>query len=148
MPAKDTFHDSVRNALMKDGWTITHDPFRIAVGQKDVFVDLGAERVLAAEKGGERIAVEVKSFQGPSDIRDLETALGQYVLYRSLLSRAEPDRTLFLAVPVSVFSGTMEEPIVRPVIEDMRVALLAFDAQAEVIVRWKTWPSTGESSAT
>ena len=97
MPAKDRYHDTVKQALIKDGWTITHDAYTLTVGQKDVFVDLGAERPIAAEKGGEKIAVEVKSFVSPSDIRDLENAVGQYAFYRSLLARYEPERRLFLA---------------------------------------------------
>jgi hypothetical protein len=119
MPAKDIYHNSVKNALIKAGWTITHDPYILTFGQRDVFVDLGAEHLLAAEKGTEKIAVEIKGFQGASDIRDLEIALGQYVFYRSLLTRFEPERKLFLAVPASVFASTLDEPIARPVIEDL-----------------------------
>jgi hypothetical protein len=138
MPAKDIYHDSVKKALIKAGWTITHDPYVLTFGQRDVFVDLGAEQLLAAERGTEKIAVEVKSFQGVSDIRDLEIALGQYVFYRSLLVRFEPERKLFLAVPASVFASTLDEPIARPVIEDLAVALIAFDPQQEVITKWTT----------
>ena len=137
MPAKDVYHHTVRHALIKDGWTITHDPYTMAFGQKDVFVDLGAERLLAAEKGREKIAVEIKSFRGSSDIRDLEDALGQYVFYRSLMHRFEPDRKLFLAVPQSVMVSTLEEPIARPALEDLSVALMAFDPTQEVVVTWK-----------
>jgi hypothetical protein len=138
MPVKDIYHESVKKAMIKDGWTITHDPYVLTFGQKDVFVDLGAERILAAERGSEKIAVEIKSFQGASDIRDLENAVGQYVFYRSLLTRFEPDRKLFLAVPESVFASTLNEPIARPVIEDLRVSLMAFDPQKEEIVKWTT----------
>lgn len=63
-------------------------------------------------------------------------AVGQYVFYRSLLTRFEPDRKLFLAVPEGAFLNTLSEPIARPVIEDMRIALIAFDPQQEVIVKW------------
>jgi len=136
MPAPDIYHHVVKTALIKDGWTITHDPYTIAFGQKNVFVDLGAERVLAAEKDQQKIAVEIKRFQGASDIRDLEMALGQYVVYRSLLARFEPDRKLFLAVPYSVFVSTLDEPIARPVLEDVAVACIAFDPRLEVIVKW------------
>jgi hypothetical protein len=136
MPAKDYYHDCVKNALIKDGWTITHDPYTLTFGQKDVFVDLGAERALGAEKQGERIAVEVKSFLGASDIRDLEVAIGQYVFYRSLLARYEPGRKLFLAVPENVLANTLNEPIARPVIEDLAILLFAFSPQQEVIVKW------------
>jgi hypothetical protein len=71
MPARDVYHHSLKSALIKDGWTITHDPYTLTFGQRNVFVDLGAERVLAAERGREKIAVEVKSFLGASDIGDL-----------------------------------------------------------------------------
>ncbi len=92
MPARDAYHGAVRNALVRDGWTITHDPFRLSFGGRDVFVDLGAERVLAAEKAGRRIAVEIKGFTGASRVADLEQALGQLVLYRAILAEREPDR--------------------------------------------------------
>lgn len=62
MSAHDLYHNAVKSALVKDGWTITHDPFTITFGRRDVYVDLGAERMIAAEKGNERIAVEIKSF--------------------------------------------------------------------------------------
>jgi hypothetical protein len=59
------------------------------------------------------------------------------VFYRSLLARYEPERRLFLAVPRSVYVSTLEEPIARPVLEDLGVSLFAFDPQQEVIVTWK-----------
>ena len=85
MPAKDIYHETVKNALIKDGWTITDDPFYVAWVGRDLFVGFGAEKVLAAEKKGRKIAVEVKSFVGLSEIEDLKNALGQYVLYRNAL---------------------------------------------------------------
>lgn len=136
MPAKDTYHAAVRNALIKDGWTITHDPFTLTFGQRGVYVDLAAERPIAAEREGRKVAVEIKSFVGPSDVRELEVAVGQYVFYRSLLARAEPDRQLFLAVTHDIFTGVLSDPIARPVLEDMRVSLVTFDAAREMILKW------------
>jgi hypothetical protein len=72
MSARDRFHDCVRNALIKDGWVITHDPLRLPWGKKDLYVDLGAEQLLAAEKGQRQIAVEIQSFLGKSEVDDLE----------------------------------------------------------------------------
>ncbi len=89
MPAKDIYHDNVRNALIKEGWTITHDPLRLTWGAKDMYVDLGAEQLLAAEKTGHKIAVEIKSFVGASEMNDLEKAIGQYIIYRSVMARTE-----------------------------------------------------------
>lgn len=138
MPALDIYHNIVKNALIKDGWTITHDPYTLTFGHKDVFIDIGAERMLAAEKGTKKIAIEIKSFVGASDIRDLEMAIGQYVFYRSLLKRFESDRQLFLAVSESVLVSTLNEPIAQPVIEDLKLCLIAFDPQREEIIKWIT----------
>lgn len=102
-----------------------------------MFIDLGAEQVIAAERGTEKIAVEVKTFLGPSDIHDLEQAIGQYVVYRSSLSRIEPDRALFLAVPQSVLDTLLEEQIARFTIEDLGVSLIGFEPDRELITEWK-----------
>lgn len=55
MPARDLYHDAVVNALIADGWEITHDPLSLSYGGKDLYVDLGAERAtIAAEKEGQK----------------------------------------------------------------------------------------------
>ena len=98
MPAKDLFHDCVKVALIRDGWQISHDPYSLKIGKKDLFVDLGAEKLITAEKGSIKIAVEIKSFVNPLEIQDLENALGQYILYQNVLQKIEPDRVLYLAI--------------------------------------------------
>ena len=99
MAAKDIFHDAVKNALKKEGWTITHDPMYIQVGGVEMYIDLGAEKLIAAEKDGEKIAVEIKSFVGTSAIYEFHLAIGQYRNYRLALLREDPERILYLAVP-------------------------------------------------
>lgn len=138
MPARDTYHEIVKAALIRDGWTITHDPYRIAYGTRGVFIDLAAEPRLAAEKQDQKIAVEIKSFLGDSELRSLEQSVGQFVFYRSLMSRVEPDRKLFLAVPEAIYRDVFSEPIVRPVIEDVGIPILTFDPRQESIIRWVT----------
>ena len=66
MPARDIYHEAVKNALVKDGWTITDDPLTLELDGERLFVDLGAERVIGAEKGLRKIAVEIITFGGPS----------------------------------------------------------------------------------
>ncbi|AFZ06207.1 XisH protein [Oscillatoria nigro-viridis PCC 7112] len=137
MPAKDLYHNVVKNALIKDGWRITHDPLRLKWGIKDMYVDLGAERILSAEKAGQKIAVEVKSFVGASDMNDLENALGQYLVYRSVIARTEPDRKLYLAITQSVFSELLSEPLGQIIRADYQVCLIVFAEQNEEIVQWE-----------
>ena len=136
MPARDKYHDCVCNALIKDGWTITNDPYTLSLGTKDLFVDLGAERVLAAQKGEQKIAVEIKSFIGQSEMADLEQALGQYTLYRAILLQQEPDRQLFLAIPEHAMHDVFEEPIGQLLLATGLTRLFAFSVIKEEIIRW------------
>ena len=136
MPARDRYHDHVKSALLKEGWTITHDPLRLHWGLKDMYVDLGAEQLLAAEKDTRKIAVEVKSFIGLSEMDDLEKAIGQYVVYHDVLLQVEPERALYLAVNEETFVNLFEEPIGKLLIDNRRVRLVVFDPQTEVIRQW------------
>lgn len=137
MPAKDIYHNTVKNALIKDGWIITHDPLRIRLARgKNLFVDLGAERLLAAERGTQKIAVEIKSFTSPSDMRDLEQAVGQFVLYERLLKRYYSDYILYLAVSEDIRKTVFEEEAGETMIEDNIIRLVSFDPTKEAIVKW------------
>jgi XisH protein len=136
MPAKDIYHNTVKNALTKDGWTITHDPLRLPWGPKDLYVYLGAEHLLGAAQGERKIAVEIKSFVGPSLVTDLEHALGQYILYHDIMTHVEPDRELYLAIRRTIFLDLFAEPIGRVLLDNRRLKLIVFDPRTEVIVQW------------
>ncbi|MBL1208382.1 element excision factor XisH family protein [Geminocystis sp. GBBB08] len=136
MPVRDIYHNPVKNALIKDGWTITDDPLILSIGKKDVFVDLGAEKLIAAEKENQKIAVEIKSFIGKSQVNDLENALGQYILYHEILLENQEDRLLFLALKKSAYEEIFEEPIGKILIKRKLLKLIVFDENKEVILQW------------
>ncbi len=147
MPAKDLFHPHVRLALEKDGWTITDDPLLLLWGSAPVYVDLGAEKIIAAEKDERKIAVEVKSFLRGSRTEDLEDAMGQIVLYRYLLRRTQPDRELFLAIRKDVYESYISLPHVIEFLRTEHVNLLVFDPQTTEVVQWIKWNTIEPSSS-
>lgn len=134
--ARDIYHDLAKQALIKAGWQITHDPYTLPIGGQHLYIDLGAEKVLAAEKEGQKIAVEIKSFLKPSPLSDLEQALGQYLFYRSLLQRHEPYRIIYLAVPLNAYKTVFSSVIGRIMIEDHHLKLMVFDTDTEEITQW------------
>ena len=136
MPAKDIYHDSVKTALVKDGWTITDDPFLIEY--KDVLLkaDLGAEKVFAAERNERKIVIEVKVFGGVSFFNDLHRATGQYCNYRALLSEAKPEHEIWLAVPVETFQSQFRRDAIKKIVSELRIKILVFDPGNEEIVQW------------
>jgi XisH protein len=136
MPQRDAFHDTVRTALERDGWTITADPLVLPVGRHNLFVDLGAERLLAAERQQRRIAVEVKSFVGRSEVVDLEQALGQYVLYRGLLRRSDPERALVLAIPEAVYDSLLTSELGEVARAEIDLALMVFNPVEKTVRQW------------
>lgn len=136
MPAKDLLHDCVKNGLIKDGWKITNDPFRPKYKGRKLYVDLGAERILAAEKGEEKIAVEIKSFVGASEMNDLENALGQFIFYRAILAENEPDRELFLAVPDEVFQTLFQKEFYDLLTKNNLAKVFGVNEEKEEIIGW------------
>ncbi len=106
------------------------------MGNRTLAIDLGAEKLVAAEKEQVKIAVEVKTFGSPSPIADLQQALGQFVMYQSALKRSEPERVLYLAVPDAALNGIFAEEIGVAITQDYLVRLLGYSIAKEEIVRW------------
>lgn len=138
MSAKNIFHEPFVHALQKDGWTITHDPLTIPFDGTELFVDIGAERLIAAMRAGERIAVEIKSFLKPSPIQDLKEAIGQYILYSDIMAESpeDADRTLYLAVREETYRVVFSKPQTLRLIQNRNIRLIVFDPEKEVITHW------------
>ena len=134
--ARDLYHEHVRTALLKEGWTITDDPLSLKKGRVELEADLGAERWIAAERGVEKIAVEIKSFRSDSFIYDLHEALGQYLIYQPFLERKEPTRLLFLAVPLLVYEEYFSDEDIEFICREYHLRLVVFNPTAEKIALW------------
>jgi hypothetical protein len=136
MPGYDLFHERVKQALINDQWQITHDPLTVQFGTTTVFIDLGAEKLIAAEKAGRRIAVEIKSFLNPSIVTDFHLAVGQVLNYQVALDEQDPQRILYLAVPLDVYSIFFVQPIIKTIIARYQLRLVIYEAEREEIVQW------------
>ncbi len=136
MPAKDLFHNTVKTSLEKDGWQITDENLFIKIDKIEFYVDLAAERILVAEKAGQKIAVEVKSFIGVSVVTEFHTALGQFLNYRSALRKKQPERILYLAVSFDIYDDFFTSSFIQEVIAEHQLKMLIFDPQKEEVVLW------------
>lgn len=135
--AKDVFHQQVKNALIKDGWTITNDPLTIRISEAvKVQIDLAAENAIAAERDLEKIAVEIKSFIADSDINEFHTALGQYLNYCQAIEEKQPERTVYLAVPDETYKDFFQLPFIQRAIQRYQVKLITYDPKKEEIRQW------------
>ncbi len=140
MPAKDIFHHLVKHALEKEGWHITHDQYHLKVDDLDLYIDLAAERILAAEKDGRYIAVEIKSFLNSSPMSEFHLAIGQFINYRLALYEHEPRRHLFLAIPRDTYETFFGLPFVQRVLQINHVSLCVYSVQQEEITSWINLP--------
>lgn len=141
--AKDLFHNTVKEALEKEGWTITHDPYELRMEALNLFeakmqIDLGAERLIAAEKGQEKIAVEVKSLLGPSLIYDLHNLVGQFIDYQIGLEAQEPDRVLFVAVPKIQYERLADQELFKRIVKRAGLKVIVFEPDSKVVTKWQT----------
>jgi hypothetical protein len=136
MSRRDKFHDAVRHALEKEGWIITHDPLPLRIGTLKLEVDLGAEKLIGAQKDNQKIAVEIKSFLKTSKITEFYHAFGQFFPYKVALQEIEPDRILYLAVPESVHKVLFGEVLIQRLLEQYPIKLIIYLADVEEIQAW------------
>lgn len=136
MAARDLFHTAVRHGLEKDQWWISSDPLELDWEEVKVKIDLAAERLIAAERGEEKIAVEIKSFISPSPVSDFHTALGQFLNYRIMLEVKEPGRDLYLAIPIDTYETFFQSRFAQTAVERYQLKLIVYNPVSEEIVRW------------
>lgn len=134
--ARDLFHNIVKSALEKDGWIITDDPLNIRCGGVDIQIDLGAQRLIAAQKADEKIAVEIKNFVSASKISEFHMALGQFINYRTALRVEEPSRTLYLAVPLVIYNDFFSLSFIQTVVNENQLKLIIYNVDTELIEQW------------
>jgi hypothetical protein len=133
--ARDKFHNEVRVALEKEGWTITHDPFKLMIGQRRGYIDLGSE-IIGAEKDNQKIAIEIKSFIGLSDLDQFEDALGQFLIYLFALRKIEEDRVLYLGIPRDFYENFFSDPFFVELCLFYKVKILVYNEIKAVINKW------------
>ncbi|TAE19670.1 MAG: fatty-acid oxidation protein subunit alpha [Bacteroidetes bacterium] len=136
--ARDTLHENVRNALIKDGWQITDDPLTLLTREEGgVATDLGAEKVIFAEQGTAKIAVEVKSFLNPSIIHDFMLASGQYKSYEVIINYKNLQRKIYLAMPIFAYDKIIKFEFIQKIIQDLQINLILFNPEENSILSWK-----------
>ena len=136
MARRDTFHEHVKIALANDGWLITHDPYKIKVGGVYQEIDLGAEKLIAAERNDEKIAIEIKSFLNKSHLADFHEALGKFRNYRRALRKKGTERILFLAVPEPVYKTFFAKPFIQESVIEEELNLIIYSLEKAVIISW------------
>jgi hypothetical protein len=134
--AKDIFHDLVRDGLESEGWTITDDPYKVKFAQTNFQIDLAAEKIIAAQKDNQKIAVEIKSFLNPSAVTDFYSALGQFLSYRLVLKQVEPERILYLAIPLDTFEQFFQSAFAQLAINEYQLKLIIYDSEKGGLTQW------------
>jgi len=138
MVAKNKYQEHVKEALIKDDWTITHDPYIITLekGEEKYEMDLGSENLFAAQKGTQKIAIEVKCFLSESTMHDYHNALGQYLSCKLYLNRFETDRILFIAMPQLAYNLVSTKELAMQSMEELALKIFTFDIEKREIVQW------------
>ena len=140
--AKDIFHDIVKEALINEGWVITHDnnyKLKTDLIKEPLMIDLAAEKLLIAEKGIEKIAVEVKSFLGDSLVYDFHAVLGQLMMYQVNLEVQDPNRLLYLSIPLHIYEKMDKVPIFDFMFDRHQINIVIFEPNKKEILAWKKY---------
>ncbi|MFK7981645.1 MAG: element excision factor XisH family protein [Saprospiraceae bacterium] len=134
--ARDIFHNHVKEALIKDGWLITEDPFLLKTKFISYEIDLAAEKLIAATRANEEILVEIKSFLRQSKAYEMHAALGQFQTYLLGIQELGINKQLFLAIPEAVYDDFFQQPFIQKLIAHYQVNLIVFNPIKKEIVQW------------
>jgi hypothetical protein len=96
---------------------------------------IGAEQIIGADRGNDKIAVEV-NFISPSRISDFHLAHGQFLDYRYALEDIDPERVLYLAVPDFVYQTFFKLTFIDRVVQRSQLNLLVYELDKESIEQW------------
>ena len=130
MPRRDLYHN-----VVKEGWSITHDPLILGDLELRVYPDLGAQKNIV-DRGVRTLAIEIKVFGTIRQLSELQKAIGQYILYRSILRRRQSTRLPYLAIPTDVYRSLFQKKIIQNLIQDEGIRLMVFNPLTEVIEQW------------
>lgn len=134
--AKDIIHEPVKAAIEKAGWRITNDQYTVQFAEFTMYADLAAERVIAAQRGNDKIAVEIKSFVKRSPVQDIRDALGQYMMYRAYLTKIEPDRKLYMATSARAYRDVFSLKAVQFLVQQFAIAMIVVDIEKQEVTLW------------
>ena len=138
MPRRDFYHEAFKEALVKDGWTITHDPLALlSKVEGGLQTDIGAEKVITAEKGWKKIAVEIRSFTTPSALHEFIKSTGQYRAYKLAMNLKKSDRFLYIAIPSFAWKVIANKEIVQALIDDVNMKIILYNPIEKNIDAWK-----------
>ena len=128
--------EAFKNALIKDGWAITDDPFRMVIDDADVYADLRIVKTEGSTSIVRALVIEIKSFKTASPIHSLANAIGQYEMYRIYLKRIAPDDKLYLAIGLTTYEEQFTRQVFEVILQDKALPVLVVDTDREEVVRW------------
>jgi hypothetical protein len=135
--AKDLYHQAIKNALVKDGWTITGDPYPLEYEDLELYPDLAVEKFISETQSQRKIIIEIKSFISLSLVKDFELALGQYIIYRNLIRLIQDEyQEIYLAIKDEIYNTFFQRKSIQTIAKLNQLALLVVNIEKEEIVQW------------
>jgi hypothetical protein len=133
VPAIDDCQVQIIRAMQKAGWTVSPKPYVLRLDRKyRLHIDLEAQN-----DDKHIVLIEVKCFSDTkAETVDLYHALGQYLIYRSLLKQQNLELELFLAVPNHAYRSVFAR-MGMPSIEENDVKIIVVDIEREEILEWR-----------
>ncbi len=133
--AFDVCHDQIVRALQKAGWRIDGESVQLAIEERTGFIDIRARR----DTNGsiqQVLYIEVKCFSDENRMTtEVYTALGQYMVYRTMLDRLNLTMPLYLAVPEDTFTKIFDS-VIMEIVRRNQMKLMIVNIDQETIVQW------------
>jgi hypothetical protein len=137
MPAVDRCHEQVVRAFVKDGWVVDTEQYGLRTARGILYVDIAVHRSRGNGTEMRVLLIEAKCFpRDGSTLNDLYVAIGQYLIYRNILTLKANSAELYLAIPAYAYS-TLFQPLALPLLDELSIKTILIDMEQERIERWR-----------
>jgi XisH protein len=136
MSAIDLYHNAVKSALIKDNWAIAADPYLIQCEDIDLSADIADSRLIAAEREGHKIVVDIECFVGRSLMTDFHQAVGRYKLYQMLVEKTAPEYDLYLAIDDITYENFFQREGIDFLVQSSQIKIFVVNIDEQEIVQW------------
>jgi hypothetical protein len=132
--ARDKYHQPIKESLELAGWLV-YENQRLRFGAHNLNIDLIAH-LITADRGMEKIAVEVKDFSSFMPMGRVYEAIGQCLVYKGILQRADPERQLYMGISQAAARILFREMNIQIIVDDYGLRFLIVNIKERRIVEW------------
>jgi hypothetical protein len=133
LPAKDKLHDIAKRSLIKYGWIIEAEQYRLILGERNLWIDLRIKHPLTQNV----LLIEIKDLTNTeSEVDATAKALGKYLLYQLALEFMSVNIPIAMMIPIKSHTKVIQSIMGQRLLARFGIPIVIFNPEKEEVEQW------------